>query len=80
MPIYVGANQVASGLVTFAQIVVTDSTGSYVAIDSLPKTYGRDGSGNVMTVTATDGTNTWVKTYTRDGSGNVTAESRWVKS
>lgn len=57
---------------------IRDSAGSYVDIDSLPKTYGRDASGNVTTITATNGSNTWVKTYTRNGAGNVTAESAWV--
>lgn len=57
---------------------VFDNKGSAFAPDSLPKTYGRDASGNITTITVTNGTSTWVKTYTRDGSGNVTAESAWV--
>lgn len=59
---------------------ILDSTGKSVSIDSLAKIYNRDASGNVTSITATDGTNSWIKTYTRDASGNVTAESRWVKS
>lgn len=57
---------------------VLDNKGSAFSPDSLPKTYGRDASGNITTITATNGTSTWVKTFARDGSGNVTSESAWV--
>ncbi len=46
--------------------------------DALPHAYTYNTSGNVLTDTCTNGTNTWVKTYTYTGS-NLTSESAWVK-
>ena len=46
--------------------------------DTLAQTLGYDASGNLKTITATDGTNTWVQTYTYAG-GLLTGISAWVK-
>ena len=58
--------------------VVLDSSNKPVAIDSLAQTFAYDGSGNLITITSTDGISSWVQTlgYT---AGKVTSISRWVK-
>lgn len=49
-----------------------------MALESLPQTFTYDDDGNLETITATDGTNTWVQTFTYE-DGNLTAVSAWVK-
>ncbi len=68
---------------TFSEMVAglnmtTDSAGNLVDAAALSHTFGYDGSGNLITDTATDGTTTWVKTLTYT-AGNLTGESKWVK-
>ena len=62
-----------------ALTVVADSRGDAITPDSMAQTLGYDGSGNLTTVTVTDGTSTWVQTLTYTGS-NLTGVSTWVKS
>lgn len=57
---------------------VKDSIGRFFNPGDCSVAYGRDGSGNLTTETATDGTNVWVKTYTYVANV-LTAESKWVK-
>ena len=55
-----------------------DSAGTAIAPDSWSHVYAYDGSGNLTTDTATDGTSTWIKTY--GYTANVlTSETKWVK-
>lgn len=44
----------------------------------LPQTLAYDGSGNLSTITVTDGTDTWTQTLTYT-DGNLTGVSAWVK-
>lgn len=48
-----------------------------VGFDNLPQVMGYDGTGNLTTITATNGTNTWVQTLSYT-SGNLTGVSAWV--
>lgn len=55
-----------------------DSTGAAVNPDSWAHTFAYNGTGLLLTDTATDGTSTWVKTYSYT-SGMLTGETKWVK-
>ncbi|MDQ0510867.1 hypothetical protein [Ancylobacter amanitiformis] len=57
----------------------TSNIGSPADIDWMPTSYTRDANGNVLTVSKTDGINTWVQTVTRDANGNVLTVSAWVR-
>jgi YD repeat-containing protein len=66
---------------TFSVHRVADADGEYVVDpDSCSHVYGYDGSGNLITDTATTpkAHDTYVKTYTYT-SGRLTGESAWVK-
>lgn len=54
-----------------------DSTGTPFNADACAHVYGYNGSGQLTTDTATDGTSTWVKTFSYT-SGNLTGETKWV--
>ena len=58
-----------------------DSTGGEIDPESCSHAYGYDGSGRLITDTATSANKTasWVKTFTYDGSGRLTNESVWVR-
>jgi hypothetical protein len=59
---------------------VLDSTGAIIFPGSMRiSAVTRDASGNLLTTTRTDGTNSWVQTITRDASGNLATQSLWVK-
>lgn len=45
--------------------------------DKMDQTFAYDGSGNLITITITDGINTWVKTFTYVDSAIATV-SDWV--
>lgn len=57
---------------------VRDSAGDYFSPESCISSYAYDSSGNLITETVTDGTNSWVQTYTYT-SGQLTGISKWVK-
>ncbi|MBK7314913.1 hypothetical protein [Candidatus Aalborgicola defluviihabitans] len=54
-----------------------DSAGTPFTSDACSHVYGYNGSGQMITDTATDGTRTWVKTFSYT-SGNLTGETKWV--
>lgn len=59
---------------------VPDSTGAPINPDNMAITaVTRDGDGNLLTMTITDGTSSWVQTITRDANGNLATQSVWVK-
>lgn len=57
--------------------VVQDSTGAYIDPDSMTQTLAYSG-GNLSTITATDGTDSWVQTFTYTDD-DLTGISLWVK-
>lgn len=73
--------EVAKGVVVLgASGGVTDSTGAVIYPDSMPTigaTY--DANDNLLTMTKTDGTHTWVKTWTWDASNRFTSDTAWVR-
>ena len=71
-----GAKQDAAN-VLLAAMVVRDDEGTAFNPDALPQTLAYT-SGVLTTVTATDGTDSWVQTFTYT-SGNLTGVSAWVK-
>jgi hypothetical protein len=66
-----GASQSVSG--------AYDTIGNFFPLDSLPQHFERDGSGNVLSITVTDGKSTWTQTYTYV-NGFVSDISGWVKA
>lgn len=56
-----------------------DASGDFFALDSMDTTITRDGSGNPLTVVATNGRDKWTQTYTYT-NGFATKVSAWVKS
>jgi len=59
---------------------VKDSTGAVIYPDSMrTSAVTRDASGNLLTMTKTDGTNTWVYTITRDANGYFASDTLWVR-
>jgi hypothetical protein len=67
--------------VTASAGTASDGSALPANFDSLASnTSDRDGSGNLLSESRTDGTNTWTQTYTRDANGDITATSAWVKS
>lgn len=56
---------------------IPDTVGNIICPDDLDHTYAYNGSSQLTSDTATDGTNTWVKTFTYSGSTVVT-ESGWL--
>lgn len=66
--------------VTVNSLGVVDDTGEVI----FPENYAisavtRDGNGNLLTMTKTDGTTSWVQTITRDANGNLATQSQWVR-
>jgi YD repeat-containing protein len=61
------------------QLGYIGSDGIPVSPDSLTQTLNYT-SGNLTSVVATDGTNTWTQTLGYDGSNNLTSVSKWVRS
>lgn len=63
-----------------ARLGVLDDTGAVIYPDSLPMTGATyDVDGNPLTMTKTDGTDSWVMTFTWDGSGNLLTQSVWER-
>jgi hypothetical protein len=59
---------------------VLDATGTIIFPESMAITaVTRDAVGNLLTMTRSDGANSWVQTITRDAGGNISTKSRWVK-
>lgn len=56
-----------------------DTDGKFFPLDSLAQTFARDGAGNILSIVASDGTNTWTQTFTYK-NGLVSAISGWVKA
>lgn len=67
-----------TGLPYTAATVTTDSTGASIDPAAWSHVYAYNGSGQLVTDTATDGTTSWVKTFTYT-SGNLTGETKWVR-
>lgn len=62
------------------QFGVVDSTGNIIFPDSMSQTAATYNTDNLpLTITISDGTNTWVKTFTWDTNGNSITKSKWVK-
>lgn len=59
--------------------MIQDDQGNYINPAAWPQSYTYDGSGNLETISFTDGTFTWTKTFTYS-AGNMTGESGWVRS
>lgn len=66
----------AAGVLTVAQTELDTEGGIVPAYKAHSYTY--DASGNLLTDSVTDGTDTWVRTYSTAPTG-VTADSGWVK-
>lgn len=76
----VGGSDVSAANPLFARVGVVDSTGAVIYPDSYATSATtRDTAGNLLTMTITDGTTSWVQTITRDASGNLSAMSKWVR-
>jgi YD repeat-containing protein len=58
--------------------LATDSTGATINPDGWSHVFAYNGSGQLVTDTATDGATSWVKTFTYT-SGNLTGETKWVR-
>lgn len=58
--------------------LIYDSAGQLISPDSMAKTVTSDSQGRVISVSVTDGTNTWVQTIAYPSS-TVTTISQWVK-
>lgn len=59
---------------------VRDNTGTVFNPDSCAMTGATyDADGNLLTMTKSDGVNTWVMTYTWDANGNLATVSLWVR-
>lgn len=60
---------------------VMDNTGELIYPDSMPTTdVTRDAAGNLLTMTKSNGENTWVYTITRDANGNFASDGDgWVR-
>lgn len=65
------ANQVVRG--------AYDINGNFFPLDSLDRTYNRNGSGQITSIVATDGASTWTQTWAYS-NGVLQNMSRWVKS
>lgn len=65
-------------IVPYVAVADADLDGTPIP-PNLPVTYTEDGSGNIDTMTKTDGVNTWVRTLTYFASGNIETDSGWVK-
>jgi YD repeat-containing protein len=82
---YVAGGGAASGL-TDAQLRATslmvslakDNTGATINPEGWSHVYAYNGSGSLLTDTASDGVNSWVKTFSYT-SGNLTGETKWVR-
>ena len=60
--------------------VTVDSTGAAAFLSGLQQTWGRDGNGNLSTITKIDAHgNTWTLTITYGAQG-ISGISQWVKS
>lgn len=57
--------------------VALDSANIVIAPDAWPKTYGYAPDGSLVSIDATDGTNTWRKSFTWT-DGRLTSETAWV--
>lgn len=58
--------------------LVFDSTGTLIAPESMTQTITSNASGQVTSISATDGTGTWLRTFTYPSS-LVIVKSPWVK-
>lgn len=59
---------------------VRDNTGAVFNPDSCATTaVTRDAAGNLLTMTISDGTNSWKQTITRDANGDLATVSLWVR-
>jgi hypothetical protein len=58
---------------------VLDTDGHFFPLESIERTFNRDSNGNITTVVATDGTNSWTQTYNYK-NGYVSHISAWVQN
>lgn len=58
---------------------VLDTGGNFVPLDSLAQHFNRDGSGNVTSIVASNGTDTWTQTFTYV-TGALSDITGWVKA
>lgn len=87
-PTYAGGRLVYPGETVSSEVPVgyvdppvndtVDSEGNAIAPDSMAQTLGYNGAGKLATITATDGTNSWVQTLTYT-AGRLSSVSQWVK-